>query len=81
MFDRPRCDADLTVSRVRQMGGTVRTGDQPPTAQDVIDKQSQEYVDEKLAEFQAAIHHLQGGSPTGNTLEIETVLRLPRNRL
>ncbi|XP_043237695.1 nesprin-1-like isoform X2 [Amphibalanus amphitrite] len=39
-----------------QMG---RGADEPAATQDVIDKQSQEYVDEKLAEFQAAIHHLQ----------------------
>ena len=79
--DRPRGDADLTLPRVRQAGGVVRTGDQPSPAQDVIDKQSQEYVDEKLAEFQAAIHHLQGGSPTGVALRPETNLRFPRNRL
>ncbi|XP_037072795.1 nesprin-1-like [Pollicipes pollicipes] len=41
-----------------QAGGPAQ-GDEPPSSQEIIDKQSQEYVDEKLAEFQAAIHHLQ----------------------
>ncbi|XP_063862946.1 transcription factor SPT20 homolog isoform X1 [Scylla paramamosain] len=35
-------------------------GDLQPSTQDLIDRQSQDFVDERLAEFQAQIHQLQG---------------------
>ena len=35
-------------------------GERGPTTRDIIDNQSQDYVDEKLAEYQATIQQLQG---------------------
>lgn len=35
-------------------------GDLQLSSQELIDRQSQDFVDERLAEFQAQIHQLQG---------------------
>lgn len=35
-------------------------GDLQPSTQELIDRQGQDFVDERLAEFQAQIHQLQG---------------------
>ena len=41
-----------------------------PTTANIIANQSQDYIDEKLAEFQEQIHRLQGNALISNIVKI-----------